>query len=377
MTLTRRKTLTLLTGGTVLAASAAAAGFLATRRPDAALAPWAAAGRYDDPRLDALSHALLAPNPHNRQPWVAALEGADGVTLWRDPTLDLPETDPFGRQLTIGMGCFIELMVMAAAERGMAVDLALFPDGTEDDAPVAQATFTPGGTPDPLFAHVFDRRSCKEPYDMTRRVDGDALQGAFDAAGGAVRWGSATEEKAAAPVRRLARDAFATEFTTPAKLKESIDLIRIGKREINAAPDGIDLQGPLFEVLNLAGQMTPEKMMDPDNPAYAQALDGLLATIEASPAFVWLATPDNTRPTQIAAGRAWVRLNLALTGAGLSLQPLSQALQEFPEMAEHYTAAHAMLAGPGETVQMLGRVGYGPDVAPAPRWPLEAKLKHG
>ena len=56
------------------------------------------------------------------------------------------------------------------------------------------------------------------------------------------------------------------------------------------------------------------------------------------------------------------------------MQPLSQALQEFPEMAGLYREAHARLAPRGGTVQMLCRIGHGAAVGPSPRWPLEAKL---
>ncbi|MEM7488111.1 MAG: twin-arginine translocation pathway signal protein, partial [Pseudomonadota bacterium] len=127
--LSRRKTLALIGGGTILAATASAGTFLTTRTPRAALAPWDAAGGYADPRMSALSYALLAPNPHNRQPWEAELTGADGITLWRDPARNLPVTDPFDRQLTIGMGCFLELCRMAAAARGFATETVLFPEG--------------------------------------------------------------------------------------------------------------------------------------------------------------------------------------------------------------------------------------------------------
>ena len=91
-------------------------------------------------------------------------------------------------------------------------------------------------------------------------------------------------------------------------------------------------------------------------------------------AYIWLTTPGNTRAEQIVAGRDWVRLNLAATGLGLGVQPMSQALQEFPEMADLHAQAHDRLAPDGGVVQMLGRLGYGPTVGPSPRWPLEEKL---
>ncbi|MNW04680.1 hypothetical protein D3C71_2008000 [compost metagenome] len=69
-----------------------------------------------------------------------------------------------------------------------------------------------------------------------------------------------------------------------------------------------------------------------------------------------------------------MRINLAASAAGLGLQPLSQALQEFPEMADCYAQAHQWLAPAGGTVQMLARLGYANAVGPSPRWPLEAKI---
>ncbi|MDF1729311.1 MAG: twin-arginine translocation pathway signal protein, partial [Sulfitobacter sp.] len=144
MTLTRRKTLALIGGGTILAAGAAGAGFLTTRTPTSALRPWDLAGQYDDPRLNALSYGLLAPNPHNLQPWMVGLEGEDGLTIWRDPAKGLPETDPYDRQIMIGFGCFIEQMVLAAGAAGWATEVTLFPDG--EAGPVAAARLKPGGT---------------------------------------------------------------------------------------------------------------------------------------------------------------------------------------------------------------------------------------
>jgi len=55
----RRNFLKIAGGGVVLAAGGAAL-FATTRTPHAALAPWGQAGTYDDPRMNALSHAILA-----------------------------------------------------------------------------------------------------------------------------------------------------------------------------------------------------------------------------------------------------------------------------------------------------------------------------
>jgi hypothetical protein len=45
-------------------------------------------------------------------------------------------------------------------------------------------------------------------------------------------------------------------------------------------------------------------------------------------------------------------------------------------MAAHRADIHALLAKPGDTVQMLGRLGYGPATPRTPRWPLEARIRN-
>jgi len=71
----RRKTLALIGGDFIAAAGIGTNTFVTTRRPHAALAPWQNAGSHDDPRKNALSYAILAPNPHNLQPWVVDFVG--------------------------------------------------------------------------------------------------------------------------------------------------------------------------------------------------------------------------------------------------------------------------------------------------------------
>ncbi|MEM7718058.1 MAG: twin-arginine translocation pathway signal protein [Pseudomonadota bacterium] len=376
----RRNFLRIAGGGVILAAGGASA-WIANSTPAKALAPWAMAGgaNYADPRMNALSYAILAPNPHNRQPWIIDLVGSDQITLRFDIDRQLPHTDPMDRQLTIGLGCFLELMTMAATANGYAVDMDLFPEGEDDAAldtrPIAHARFRPAEVkPDPLWAYVPDRRSNKEPYDTTRAVLPDQLDRILDVAKNPGWVGGSVTPEDVTFWRKLTTDALMLEIETPRTYKESVDLFRIGKREVTANPDGIDFSGPLFETLHLTGMMTRDATLDRTSMAYNSGLDAVLSNTESAMGHVWMVTPGNTRRDQIAAGGEWLRLNLGCTREGLGFQPLSQALQEYPEMDAHYAEVHTRLAPNGGTVQMLARIGYGPDVAVSPRWPLEAKL---
>jgi len=324
------------------------------------------------------SYAILAPNPHNQQPWKVALTETDGVTLYFDTDRQLPETDPFDRQLTIGLGCFLELLRMAAAADGYAVETDLFPEGVDEQAldtrPVAHLRFVRGGAaPDPLWAHVPQRRSNKEPYDTARPVPTEPLDRVLAAARYSQLGGSVAPDDVAF-WRGLTHEALLIEIETPRTYHESVDLMRIGKQEINTNPDGIDLGGPLMDSLAAVGLLSRDTVSDTSSTAYRQGLAAVLENTDTAMGHVWMVTERNTRLDQIAAGADWLRVNLACTAEGLGFQPLSQALQEYPEMGEIYGRTHALLAPDGGTVQMLARIGYGPTVAASPRWPIEAKL---
>lgn len=378
MTISRRKTLALIGGGTIVAATAAL-GYDITRTPATAHLPWERAGGYEDPRMRALSWAILAPNPHNRQPWMVDLSEPDAVTLRVDTSRLLPHTDPFSRQITIGLGCFLEVLRIAALEDGLAVDTVLFPEGADplalDARPVAVCRFRPDDAgPDPLFAQVLRRRSLKEPFDTARPLRAADLRILESAAIHGTKVGTTVAEADVAEMRALSREALRIEIETPRAYRESVDLFRIGRREVDASPDGIDFTGPVFEGLARAGLFTRETALDTGSTAYRQGLAAVFANADTAMGYVWQVTDGNTRVDQIAAGRDWVRINLAATALGIGTQPLSQALQEYPEMDAPFRDVHARLAPGGGTVQMWARLGYGPDVGPAPRWPLEEKI---
>jgi hypothetical protein len=375
----RRQFITLLGGGFVLAAGSAGA-FVSTRNPAKALEPWSLAGMDEsDVRKFALSYAILAPNPHNRQPWLVDLREPGKAILFVDTSKMLPHTDPMNRQITVGLGCFLELLVMAAAERGHRVDLQLFPQGSNAQnlttAPVAIASFSqdPAVVPDPLFKFVLQRRSLKEPFDTNKPVPPAAID-AIVKAGRDTQIDASADAKSVEELRALTAKALKIEIDTPHTYKESVDLFRIGKSEIEANPDGIDFSGALFESLALVGQFDRDIVLDTNSSAFQQGEAAVMANVTTAMAHIWMVTNGNSREDQIAAGRDWVRLNLAATAQGVGFHPLSQALQEYPEMRDIYEQVHARFAPGGGTVQMLSRLGYGPAVPESPRWPLEAKL---
>lgn len=381
MSVSRRGFVKIL-GSSAVILAAGVGGFVLTREPKAALAPWSNAGRIQgDVRHKAISWAILAPNPHNRQPWIVDLSKPGEVMLYCDLDRRLPETDPYDRQITIGLGCFLEILRIAAAHYGYEAQITPFPEGNPsprlDGRPVAHVAFTEreGLGQDSLFLQVPHRRSTKEPFDPVREVEKDVLQAVAGAAGqGAM---VTTDSATVTTLRSLTWDAFEIEIRTPRTYRESVDLMRIGKAEIEANPDGIDLGGPMLEALNKAGILTRETLSDTTSSAYRQGLDMYRPILATSMAFLWIVSSDDSRIEQLRAGAHYVRANLKATEVGLSMHPVSQALQEYPEMSGTYNRLHETLkVSAPSRIQMLARLGYGPDVAASPRWSAASRIRN-
>ncbi|MCK6403601.1 MAG: twin-arginine translocation pathway signal protein [Sphaerotilus natans subsp. sulfidivorans] len=383
--LPRRRFIHLLGGGAVLAATGPLAG-CSSAFPEEAVGPWREPSAHTDPRRFMLAHALLAPNPHNRQPWIADLRDPGVIHLICDGERLLPETDPYGRQILIGCGAFLELAVMAGAQRGLRVDVRLLPDGAPASAAlprgtrIATLTLAAQGSaaPDSLFPQILRRHTAKSAYDSTRTLpDGLSAEWQATARQFGLSSGVLSGDAAMAPIRRITREAYEIEAVTPATWLESARLMRIGPQAIATHRDGISMNSPFVRVLHGLGFFDPMEVPQRGQSSLARVMDRWDA-FETGSGYLWLGSPGNDRGMQIAAGRAYVRMHLQATARGVDMHPLSQALQEFAAMKGPYDAIHrAVGLQPGvATLQMLSRVGYAKAAAsPTPRRELATIIR--
>jgi nitroreductase len=335
----------------------------------------------EDLRLWALGYAILAPNPHNLQPWRVDISKPDELVLYHDLTRVLPQTDPYHRQLMIGHGCFIECLRIAAQERGVRLVVQLFEQGEFGDKidarPIARIRFIKDSSlrPDPLFQQLLLRHTNRQPYALDRVPESSVLASICQRPELFHQAAFCNTAASTSKVKTIALDAWKLELNLTRTWRESVQLTRIGSEEIQAQPDGVALDGRLIQAGQALGLISREKMLQKDSWIYAQSVEFGLKSIEATAAFVWLSSADNQRHTQIECGRDYLRMQLTATELGLAMQPVSQSLQEYPEMTPHFNALRQQLQlGAKATVQMLARIGYAEPGHPSPRWPVRSHI---
>jgi len=384
----RRRFIRTVGGGIVAALGGLGTGCSADY-PAASIAAWNGPPSSDEIRRWALGHAILAPSSHNRQPWRVDLREPDAIALHVDRTRLLPETDPWFRQIVVSQGTFLELLVIALRERGIEPRVELFPDGefaprTLDDRPVARVAWKPLGAPaqkDPLFAQILRRQTAKVDYEPNRPVEPrvlEALAGVVtpvDVLG--VRFGASIDAKRLEALRQLCWDAARIELGTERTVMESVRLLRVGPGEITTHRDGISVNTPLLRTLDAVGLFDRSHAPTAGDAAFRNMLATFEGHSRSASGFVWLSTATaansaagRMRSAEVAAGRAYVRLQLKASELGLQVHPMSQALQEFAEMKPHYDGLHQRLLGKPadvETLQMFCRIGYAEPQQHTPR----------
>lgn len=386
-----------LAGGGVLATAGGLLAACSADYPAAAVAAWRGPAPSEDVRRWALGHAILAPNSHNRQPWLVDLREPNAITLFVDRERMLPQTDPWFRQIVVSQGTFLELLVIALRERGIEPGVDLFPEGDfaprdVDDRPVARVSWTPGAPvapKDPLFAQILRRQTAKVDYDTRRPIAPELVDTLATAlppdAGFGLRLGGSVDPARLEPLRQLCWDSARVELGTPRTVMESMRLTRVGPAEIAANPDGISLNTPLLRAFDAVGLFDRTHPPAAGDAAFKSMLSMFEGHSRSAMGFVWLGTATarnaaarKTRSAEVAAGRAYVRLQLKATELGLQMHPMSQAPQEFAEMKPHRDRLHQLTLGKPaeqETVQMFCRIGYCAAQQHTPRRGVDAIIR--
>ncbi len=336
------------------------------------------ASASDDPRLRALSYALLAPSAHNSQPWLVSLPDAASIDLYLDRARTLPHADPLDRQLLISQGTFVELCAIALAHGGNDVRQRPFPEGTADalsgKAPVLRLELLPGAKrADPLFDAITTRHTNKRAYEPNRSLpsrDLDAIAQAASIPG--CKLELITDARKVAELAELCRDAMAVDASDRARNEETAAWFRFDDEELAQKRDGFGIEqggiGGFTKWIAETFLLSRASAADPEGSFAKKSVALTWEQAASASAFALLTTSDNTRSAQLAAGQSYVRAQLAAEARGIRTQPFSQLLQEYAAMLPLRQKLDVALGiRASSTPQMLFRLGYAEPTVHSPR----------
>lgn len=332
-----------------------------------------------DIRWIVLSYAILAANPHNKQPWIVDLTGPDSFDLYVDRNRLLPETDPPARQIHIGQGTFLENLVLAARQHGHSAAIEYFPNGeysntTVEDKPVASVTLSKDTSivRDRLFDAILSRQSNKRDFreaalsrEQLTGLRGTAIESQLEL--------NITDDVSViSGLAAIMTEAMRIEASDKTRDLETIAMFRFDDAEREKFRDGFGVSqtgASRFKEWMVETIFLSREDVEKDSTTFGQQAVAMTAGhAETATAFGWLSTANNSRLDQVVTGRAYERLNLTATSLGVAMHPMSQVLQEYSDMAELQKQFLDYLNIPeGHTVQMLFRLGIADPVEHAPR----------
>ncbi len=339
------------------------------------------------PILQALQAGVAAPSPHNVQPWKLEILDDHTAHLFVDPKRLLPFTDPPGRQILIGQGCFLEMARTGGSMAGLRVADTLLPEGEGEDLlagrrPVARIEVTVDQSirEEPLAAFIPKRitdrgrfRNQLLPLRVKEKLKEEARH--FHS-----RLRLFEEPGQMARIRNLAIKGMRIESDTYRTNEESRIWFRTTDEEIYTRRDGISLRGNALSGLRLLLARHLFFSTEPDSFHSRFNRDAAVHLLEeamnSTSTCLSLTTEGNTQREQILAGKDYLRLQLRAAALGIRLQPISQILQEYPEMRAP-REEFERLAGvsSGEKVQMLLRAGRGSMEFHSPRRNLDDLIR--
>jgi nitroreductase len=308
-----------------------------------------------------VTDAGAAPSLHNTQPWsFRYLRDAGVLLLYADLRRTLPRTDPDNRGLHIGCGAALLNLRVAAAAAGLAPAVRLLPDPVHPEF-LAEVRLCGTGAPDGALAAlrpaIHRRHSSRLPYrdEEIPALVRDRLCEAARAEGAHLVFPGTWHVQS---ILELVRDAEDREAFDPVMREETAHWTRTEPSDTAGAADGIPAEafGPRRRFTS-----APVRDFAADRPVPGRGE----ASFERHPNIALLGTAHDRPADWLRAGQALERVLLRATMDALVASVTSQPL-EWPE----FRWAVRDPVSDMSDVQMVIRLGYGPEGPASPRRPV-------
>jgi hypothetical protein len=345
------------------------------------LEPWSKEyfSQFDDPRIQLAAHGLLAGNGHNMQPWIIKLDKENPMVfyLYSDSKRMTGEVDPFSRQMMVTQGAFLEYVKIAGDYLGYPAEVELFPQGVFDETdliksmqstPVAKITLSKTSPLEtPLYDYLFMPDTNRSPYKnqqltMDQVNELEAVNTNTDTVVKIYQDPTNIEK-----LKTYIMNSVIIEANTDRVMKETEIIFRSNEFKKNQYRYGFSVEGQGTTGLMghiIQGLVTLFPSMNSGEAATNNFIKSSQISIDNTSAYAMIFTKDNSIISQVESGMLYSNLVLTAHKLGIVMQPMSQPLEEYPEMNIPYTSIHTDYAYNGSSIQMLLRLGLPEKEAP-------------
>lgn len=285
---------------------------------------------------DILYYASLAPNAHNSQPWrIRYHKDTQLFTLIFDTRRALPQTDPTHRESYISLGAFLENLRQAANALGFSTDIEITAKPALSSSPdeVAQIQILPQPSPaehkpKAILTRIEQRHTDKRPYASTP-ISAELIQDLLKKHAPYLTYYAAGSD-GFRYISSTAIRAMQTQADDQGKRDELALWLRFSNKEASATRDGLPA-----EQLGITGirkffyYLFCDREMARGDAFAKESVSQVEEQVTHCAGFFAL-SGDDTAPDYIRTGMNLEAFWLDAVAAGISLQPLSQILEEEP-----------------------------------------------
>ncbi|MBL7996817.1 hypothetical protein JNM05_15730 [bacterium] len=333
---------------------------------------------FSDFRLKILSYAMLAPSPHNKQPWKIKMIEDNKMLLFIDSERLLPMTDIFHRQIYISQGTFLEILSLSSNALGYGAQIQFFTQGTDSventgKSPVAEITFSKLTVDkDVLFDYITKRATNRLVYDerIPEKNQLQTLEKIFEEAGCTIQF--ITDKNTTSQLADLMTEAMKVETYLDRTHAETVAMIRFTDEELVKFRDGFG-----YENMGLSGMSKfLAQMFAGRDKAFSDSFKEKTVSVtrdmtRSAKVFGIIFSKENSRMDQILVGRKYARLHLTATQLGLAMHPMTQITEEYDELASVRGKLTEITGTEKGMAQMVVRIGFADAVPHAPRRPVK------
>ena len=314
-----------------------------------------------------LGYAILAPSPHNTQPWKFRINAND-VELFADRQRALPVVDPLHRELTLACAAALYNLRVATEYFGRGYTVEVLPRPEEPDhlASLALRLHAQTSSEDVLLFHaIAQRRTNRETYGPDGVAE-EVLNELRDAATREGAWlETVTADDARQAIGELVAQADQIQWASREFRGELATWLR---SDVEHQADGIPSHDlGVVDWLAFAGPAWVRTFKRGNQEA---ARDAEIAA--HSPVLALLGTSEDDARAWMQAGQALQSVLLHAQADGVCASFLNQ-----PVEVEELRSQLGSLFGRNGFSQVLLRLGYGPKTHPSPRRSVRSTLmKH-